>query len=73
MATEYHWNREARRTDDDDSSSLPPWTAEGGGCEGVKTLDDDEAESDSFGVPIENAMQQLMLYERNDRRLPRRQ
>jgi Fe-S-cluster containining protein len=71
MTSEYRWNNEARRADDDVDSSLAPWTAEGGGCEGLKTLDYDGSRPDEVGVPIEEAMEQLILYERNDRRLPR--
>ena len=32
------WHEECRRADDDDSSNLPTWSAERGGCEGMRLL-----------------------------------
>jgi Fe-S-cluster containining protein len=72
LESEYHWNTEVRRMDDDVSSSLPAWTEEDGGCEGMKILDEENAFSDSEGVPLDKALDQLSLYQRTDRRLPRR-
>jgi Fe-S-cluster containining protein len=71
MSSEFHWNNEARRKDDDVDSRLAPWTPEGGGCEGMKTLDDEGSGDDAVGFHVEEAMEQLIFYERNDRRLPR--
>jgi Fe-S-cluster containining protein len=71
IESEYHWNTEVRRVDDDLSSSLSPWTAEDGGCEGMKILDKENTSSTSEGVPIDQALEQLSLYQRTDRRLPR--
>ena len=71
LENEYNWNDEARRTDDDLSSSLPPWTAEGGGCEGMGILSPKTTSSTTEGVPIAQALKQVTLYDKDDRRLPR--
>ena len=79
------WNDECRRADDDVSSNLPTWSAERGGCEGMRLLmtsststndDDDDAVSlaaaddSDDGVPLRDACQQLMEYSLTDRRFP---
>jgi len=69
LDTEYHWNNEVRRTDDDESSPMPPWTAETGGCEGMKPLDGPLVEGS--GVPVHDALQQLSMYQLSERRMPR--
>ena len=72
MKSEYHWNVEVRRADDDVDSSLPVWTADQGGCEGMQILTDENTSSDCpEGVPIEDALEQISLYQHADRRLPR--
>jgi Fe-S-cluster containining protein len=71
LESEFNWNNEVRRTDDDLSSSLPPWTAEDGGCEGMKILSPETTSSTTEGVPIAQALEQVALYDRDDRRLPR--
>jgi Fe-S-cluster containining protein len=72
IESEYHWNTEVRRADDDLSSSLPAWSAEDGGCEGMKILDEENTSSNTEdGVAMEEALEQLSLYQRTDRRLPR--
>jgi Fe-S-cluster containining protein len=71
LENEYNWNAEVRRTDDDLSSSLPPWTADGGGCEGMNILSPETTSSSTEGVPIAQALEQVALYDRDDRRLPR--
>jgi Fe-S-cluster containining protein len=75
-------NNEKATTVSSDQQHLPAWTPDGGGCEGMKKLhaidikvDNDvdvEATADeSEGVPVNRALQQLSLYKRADRRLPR--
>lgn len=87
LASKANWNDEVRRHGDDDkneASNLPPWTPEGGGCEGMKVMIDNhdhdiaitsaaaaEEEETVDGIPTEEAMKQLILYERNHRRVPR--
>jgi len=71
MESEYHWNSEVRRTDDDLLSSLPEWTAEIGGCEGMKLLDEQSTSETESGIPLNQALEELSLYQRSDRRLPR--
>ena len=70
------WNEECRRADDDDGSNLPTWSAERGGCEGMRLLMTSNAislaaanDSDD-GVPLRDACQQLMEYSLTDRRFP---
>lgn len=78
LESEQNWNDEVRRKDSVDgedephNADLPAWTPEGGGCEGMKILNDLETEGDdSAGVPVDTALEQLSLYKRADRRLPR--
>jgi Fe-S-cluster containining protein len=71
LKNEYNWNDEVRRTDDDFSSSLPPWTADGGGCEGMNILSPETTSSTTEGVPLAQALEQVALYDQDDRRLPR--
>ena len=79
LESEHNWNDEVRRKDNEDAdeasashNNLPTWTPEGGGCEGMKILDDvDTKMEESEGVPVDRALQQLSLYKRADRRLPR--
>jgi Fe-S-cluster containining protein len=70
MESEYNWNIEARRADDDMSSALPTWTAEEGGCEGMKILGEENTSSGSNGVSINIALEQLTLFEQADRLAP---
>ncbi len=79
LESEQKWNEEVRakesEDDDDDDDDvdyqqdLPAWTPDGGGCEGMKLLK--SSESNGEGVPVDEALQQLSLYKRADRRLPR--
>ena len=70
LASEGHWNDEARRKDADTTSSLPSWTPKKGGCEGMQLLDAENVKEGN-GVAIDDAIHQLSLYERSDRRMPR--
>ena len=75
LESEQKWNEEVRAkesVEDDDvdyQQDLPAWTPDGGGCEGMKLLEG--SESNGEGVPVDEALQQLSLYKRADRRLPR--
>jgi len=80
LESEQNWNDEVRRKDSVDADNertrpdLPVWTPDGGGCEGMKILDGvdvDATTAESEGVPMVRAVQQLSLYKRADRRLPR--
>ena len=85
LESEQNWNDEVRRVDVDvdvdmhvadnelnNPKDLPSWTPETGGCEGMKTIGDpSHIESESEGVPAREALEQLSLYKRADRRLPR--
>ena len=86
MDSESLWNDEIRRRDDDDTYDdwfpFPPWTPESGGCEGMRPIgtsersnkdveNDVNAKEELGSIPIKDALEQLALYERNDRRLPR--
>ena len=77
LESEQHWNDEVRRKDNDEERhDLPAWTAEGGGCEGMKILGTVEEEKDeeaatAEAIPVATALEQLSLYKRADRRLPR--
>ena len=80
LESEQNWNDEVRRKDNVDgedevhNADLPAWTPEGGGCEGMKILNGMETEADgddAAGVPVDTALEQLSLYKRADRRLPR--
>uniref|UniRef100_A0A7S1FR63 Zinc/iron-chelating domain-containing protein n=1 Tax=Corethron hystrix TaxID=216773 RepID=A0A7S1FR63_9STRA len=80
MESKMRWNEEVRRRDEDSdyndsepssSHSLPYWSPSGGGCEGMQVLDKENMSSRSIGVPLDQAMEQLSLYQRADRRLPR--
>lgn len=80
LESEQNWNDEVRRKDNVDAgterihANLPVWTPDGGGCEGMKMLDGIDVEAaaaESEGVPVDKALQQLSLYKRADRRLPR--
>lgn len=84
LESEQKWNEEVRRKDSVDDEidvnmnkqqNLPEWTPDGGGCEGMKLLDKSETElsngAESKGVSVDEALQQLSLYKRADRRLPR--
>lgn len=74
LESEQKWNDEVRRKDADTASPLPVWTAKGGGCEGMQLLnsdDDDTDKTEMDGVPIDDALRQLSLYQRSDRRMPR--
>ena len=85
LESEEKWNDEVRakdsvddnvNTDDDEKRrrDLPVWTPDGGGCEGMKILNGMETESNGSelaGVVVDKALEQLSLYKRADRRLPR--
>lgn len=72
MESEKHWNSEVRRHDDDLSSSLPTWTPDEGGCEGMKILNEQNSLPNAENaVSLNVALEQLSLYQRTDRRLPR--
>lgn len=80
LESEQNWNDEVRRKDisdsdnEDNHSDLSVWTPDGGGCEGMKIVDGIEVETaatESEGIPVDRALEQLSLYERTDRRLPR--
>eukprot|EP00532_Pseudo-nitzschia_australis_P014902 CAMPEP_0168284456 /NCGR_PEP_ID=MMETSP0141_2-20121125/23514_1 /TAXON_ID=44445 /ORGANISM="Pseudo-nitzschia australis, Strain 10249 10 AB" /LENGTH=302 /DNA_ID=CAMNT_0008228457 /DNA_START=148 /DNA_END=1053 /DNA_ORIENTATION=+ len=86
LESKQNWNDEVRRVGVDvdvdmhgaDSNEpnnpqdLPSWTPEEGGCEGMKTIGDPtHNESESEGVPTKEALEQLSMYKRADRRLPR--
>ena len=73
-------NNERTTTFSSDQQHLPTWTPDGGGCEGMRILHDIDVDNDvdveaaadeSEGVPVTRALQQLSLYKRADRRLPR--
>lgn len=81
------WNKEVCRADDDNDkesskSHLPLWTANGGGCEGMQLVLDDEDDDDgndnddddldmSVGVPKEQVYEQAYWSEYDERRFPR--
>ena len=83
----YNKNAAADAAESNPSSFLPPWTPEGGGCEGMEKIpvnDCDGTATPSFSssiygsesttsdaVTVEEAMRQLIQYERNNRRVPR--
>eukprot|EP00536_Pseudo-nitzschia_multiseries_P007499 jgi/Psemu1/18089/gm1.18089_g len=84
LESERHWNDEVRRVggergdDRNDDDDLPAWTPDGGGCEGMARIGDASSSSssnsssgESPGVPVTEALEQLSLYQRADRRLPR--
>jgi uncharacterized protein len=72
LESENHWNDEVRRRESDTHSKLPPWTAVDGGCEGMDLLThENTCHKDRTGVPIDEALEQLSLYQLADRRLPR--
>jgi hypothetical protein len=82
LESEQNWNAEVRRQDGVDANNsernypnLPAWTPGGGGCEGMKILEGinnvEDTAAKSEGVPVDTALQQLSLYKRADRRLPR--
>lgn len=73
LSSEQAWNKEVRRADDDQSGErqgLPKWTVEGGGCEGMRLIRDEEDE-DAVGVPREQVYEQVYWYEYDERRFPR--
>lgn len=83
LESEQNWNDEVRRKDGNERTTrsdqhLPTWTPDGGGCEGMKIIDEihididvEAAADESEGVPVNRVLQQLSLYKRADRRLPR--
>ena len=81
MASPSAWNEECRRMDDDTTSDLPPWTPEGGGCEGMRLIADDESSMTSNtddarteeqdNVSAQDACRQLNSYVTLERRFPR--
>jgi hypothetical protein len=62
------WDSEARRMDDDTTSPLPPWTLEGGGCEGLRPMS--AVNATEGGVSRTGAMEQLYDYVNTERRFP---
>ena len=64
------WNHEVRRADNDNRPDLPPWSAEAGGCEGMKIIEESE-DTIEEGVPLTKVYEQLHLYEFDERRHPR--
>ncbi|KAL3911316.1 MAG: hypothetical protein SGARI_001703 [Bacillariaceae sp.] len=70
LQSEGHWNDEVRCKDTDSMSTLPAWTSKGGGCEGMQLVNDDNVNAED-GISIDDALHQLSLYKRTDRRLPR--
>jgi uncharacterized protein len=77
MQTPNDWNKECRRTDDDEESSLPSWTIESGGCEGMRPIREETVTAgssdvyDQENVTVEEACRQLNAYIVAERRFPR--
>lgn len=66
VLSERAWNSECRRADDETNSTLPPWTPEEGGCEGMRPI----SEGSDSGVPLKEACRQLMDFGLYNRRFP---
>ena len=78
------WNEECRRPDDSSArDNLPLWTAEDGGCEGMKQVvmddqtgrvgyqDDGQTGDDEEAVSVREACRQLFEYSAAERRFPK--
>ena len=73
LESEGTWNDEVRRPDGagpGGAGDPPHWTPDDGGCEGMQPIGGSSG-SRSQGVPVDEALEQLSLYQRADRRLPR--
>jgi len=73
MRSSDDWNAEVRQGGgaEKEVADLPVWTPEEGGCEGMKILSKDNTSTGAAGIPLDDALKQLPLYEIADRRLPR--
>ena len=79
LESEKNWNDEVRRKHsveadkEGNHSNLPVWTPDNGGCEGMRIVETDDDEfivTESNGVAVDKALQQLSLYKRAERRTP---
>jgi Fe-S-cluster containining protein len=73
LASQESWNDEVRLLDTETGASdqsIPYWTPELGGCEGMQRLQPTDI-SLSSGVPMQEVELQLQDYEFHDRRFPR--
>jgi Fe-S-cluster containining protein len=67
MKSEAAWDDEVRFTDENDSG--PYWTRDGGGCEGMQYIGDNN--SNNTGISIGEAHSKLQAYEFEERRFPK--
>lgn len=65
LASPDKWDGECRRQDNDTETTLPTWTPNAGGCEGMKPINSTEAKS-TEGFPMNKVYEQLYLFEKHE-------